>query len=431
MFGKKNKDNKQIKNEDEFGDMSMTVIPDVFHGGADPEVYHQKNVAPVEQRKPMSLKAEYEKPKELDTSVLPKAPQMVRPPVQKPVLTSMPKPGVASPVNKTITQPTKVRTKSGGNKLFIVIIILLACLIGGGVWYYINSTAKARQKQLAAQQAVITPPVFVPPVIPTPIVVPPVVPTIIETPPVPTKTPSLLPQPLTFPPIILTDTVDLDQDLLTDLEEEVFGTDSGEWDTDGDGYYDGQEVFNLYNPKGFAPIRLIDSGLVREYVNPSWKYRVYYPQSWEVGAVDVKSDQVIFSSITGDFVEIHAFEKDGGVSFADWFALEAGGEQFTELQNFENRFMQPGLKRRDSLVAYFPTENAVYVLVYHPSESVGATPFRHIMQMMYQSMRPGTGIVPELPPQTPLPSAPDFSVTLPGSNLPTTTQDLSESDTSS
>ncbi|MBT6819260.1 MAG: hypothetical protein HOA57_02680, partial [Candidatus Magasanikbacteria bacterium] len=82
---------------------------------------------------------------------------------------------------------------------------------------------------------------------------------------------------LEFPKLILVDTADIDNDALTDLEEELFNTDSGAFDTDGDGYYDGEEVNNLYNPTGLAPMRLVDAGLVQEYVNPTWQYRVYYP----------------------------------------------------------------------------------------------------------------------------------------------------------
>lgn len=44
---------------------------------------------------------------------------------------------------------------------------------------------------------------------------------------------------------------DTDQDGLTDREEvKVYGTDSLKADTDGDGYPDGQEVKNGFNPKG-------------------------------------------------------------------------------------------------------------------------------------------------------------------------------------
>ena len=45
-------------------------------------------------------------------------------------------------------------------------------------------------------------------------------------------------------------TKDSDNDSLTDFMEEIYGTDKNNPDTDGDGYLDGQEVQNGYNPKG-------------------------------------------------------------------------------------------------------------------------------------------------------------------------------------
>ena len=44
--------------------------------------------------------------------------------------------------------------------------------------------------------------------------------------------------------------VDTDGDLLTDEREKELGTDPNNPDTDGDGYLDGPEVANGYNPLG-------------------------------------------------------------------------------------------------------------------------------------------------------------------------------------
>jgi hypothetical protein len=43
---------------------------------------------------------------------------------------------------------------------------------------------------------------------------------------------------------------DFDQDGLNAADESQYGTDPNEEDTDGDGYLDGQEVYNGYNPLG-------------------------------------------------------------------------------------------------------------------------------------------------------------------------------------
>lgn len=213
--------------------------------------------------------------------------------------------------------------------------------------------------------------------------------------------PSLISNFLEFPPINLGSTADIDLDQLTDIEEEMYGIDSGTWDTDEDGYYDGQEVTNLYNPRGSAPVKLIDSGLVLEYVNPFSQYRIYYPLNWQRGSVDSEDRQVLFSTATGEFVEVRVFEKTPGTTFASWFQTNAPGEQFNLLSAFTNRFAVEGWKRNDGLVVYFDTTSFVFVLLYHQSDNRAPIPYRSTTEMMYQSFRP-TATNRAIPDQVPL-----------------------------
>lgn len=210
---------------------------------------------------------------------------------------------------------------------------------------------------------------------------------------------------INFPRVVFTNSVDLDSDSLTDIEEEIFGTDSGNSDTDEDGYYDGQEINNLYNPKGVAPVKLIDSGLIAEYTNPTWQYRIYYSINWQVGEVDDKYQQVLFSNISGDYIEVLVFQKDDNESFNDWFANKAVGQKITDLQNFKNRFQEEGQKRQDNLVNYFMRGNNIYIIIYHPANENGFVSYRQVVQMMVQSFRPNKTVV-TIPEQTILPAEP-------------------------
>lgn len=211
-------------------------------------------------------------------------------------------------------------------------------------------------------------------------------------------------QPIDFPKSILGNSVDSDSDSLTDQEELVFVTDPEKWDTDGDGYYDGQEVLNLYNPKGLAPVKIIDSGLVREYVNPNWQYRLYYPATWIIGAVDKESRQVLFNSASGDYVEILAYEMQAGETFPLWFGRKAQGQNYTDLTNFINRFQESGFARKDGLVYYFVNDNRVFVLLYH-SIATDSIAYRNMINMIAQNFRPEkTSVV--IPEQTVLPRVP-------------------------
>ncbi|HAZ29087.1 MAG TPA: hypothetical protein DCY48_04950 [Candidatus Magasanikbacteria bacterium] len=201
----------------------------------------------------------------------------------------------------------------------------------------------------------------------------------------PTSSASLIT--LIFPDFYFTGSDDVDDDGLTDIEEEIFGTDSGSWDTDGDGYYDGQEVYNLYNPKGLAPRKLIDSGLILEYINPQWQYRVYYPGTWGVGAVDPQASQVLFSDLSGDYIALYTIEKKAEESFSAWFGAHASDQLYSDLSSVVNRFEEDLFVRKDGMVAYAALEARVFIIIYHPAQTPNIF-FRQVMQMMIQSFRP-------------------------------------------
>jgi hypothetical protein len=361
MFGKKKKTKNDDEQKDSSQEVSVNTIPDVFYGGKDPEIYHakkQKNKQ-SKQKELVSKKKEEQKK------------QIVRPQVH----------------TGQITKPTvKQKKVSSGGTLKKVFIIIIGCLIvlGAISAYYFRDVLFSSTKTAPVETAVPLPVVTVPDVsvvVPTVEVSTSTVEIVLEP---PTSTPI---QAIIFPNNIFLSSSDIDADELTDVEEEIFKTDSGTWDTDLDGYYDGQEIFNLYNPTGTAPEKIIDSGLVREYVNPKWQYRVYYPAPWKVDAVDDAANQVLISTITGEYIEIHAFQKNQGQSFISWFAKNATGQQYSDLTKHTNRFQVEQLQRKDGLVGYVDTDNIVFVLVYHLGVEKQIL-YPNVMRLMFQSFRP-------------------------------------------
>jgi len=356
MFGKK----KNFASAASESGVNITAIPDVFYGGKDPAVY------PSNGRAKASAGARG--------------------------------PGGFLPWKKIV---------------FISAPFFVAA-VGGISWYYIRQARPAPVQrevtnQTATGETAPLPSVEVPT---TDAVVSDQLPVVTTTaavtaPPLPSlaATPSVQAEStLSFPAIFLSDSPDADVDGLTDAEEEIFGTDSGVWDTDSDGYYDGQELLNLYNPKGTSPVKLVDSGFVKEYVNPRSGYRLYYPSAWEVGTVEDDA-RVLFNSITGDFIEARVFHMDAAQPFSDWFAATAPGEIFANLIPVTNRFQTEGYRRKDDLAAYFPGDKSVIVIVYHPTANSEAIPFRHVVALMTASFRFGSA-VPSLPEQAVLPNAP-------------------------
>lgn len=351
----------KIQQPGEQSSARIHVMPGEFFGGKDPVIEYKKQpVVVVEKALP---------------------PLIVPPIVEK-------KSEYVPPANPPkSSQPGGKRWKIIGASLALLVVI-------AGVSAYYMWQAGYFKPSLP-----LTPP---PPVFES--LPPPLIVETTTTPPLvesPTTTIDITSLPIDFPTIMPRDSADVDADSLTDAEEESFGTDSGAYDSDQDGYFDGLEVFNLYNPGGQAPMLLIDSGAVAEYVNGTHRYRLYYPVNWNIAAVDPAGDQTLISAITGDFIEIRAVKKNQDEQFIDWFARLAPGQSFTDLTTSTNRFLIPVWKRADDAVAYVESATHVFVILYHPFET-SATPFRHIMQMISQSFRPSqTSVQVPLQPVTP------------------------------
>ncbi len=267
------------------------------------------------------------------------------------------------------------------NKKYVIIFgvgLFVAIAAGASVYYYFQLKSKSVQ------------PSPKPPVISmittTPVVIAPIPAT--TSIPIATTTPAAPSIPaavaLEFPSSLLGESADLDKDNITDVAEEIFSTDPSKPDTDEDSYNDGHEVFYLYNPAGVEPMKLIASGMVKEYKNFVQGYSVYYPNNWAVGVVDEESRDVLFSTITGENIEIRAFDMALNETFADWFSRLAPNEKYGELQDFASRFFSSGKTRGDGLVYYFVDKNRVYAMVYHTTDS-NTVNYKSVMLMMARS----------------------------------------------
>jgi len=364
MFGfGKNKKNK--KEQQDLG-VQMHTIPDVFYGGNDPVIYHSEG---VEQK---DIKKGKKKKKHAPKSSVPHH-------------------------NSTqwFSAHKRIVVWIGGALVLTAVTVLAS-------WYYINEAKK--QVVPASVQTPEQPTQNVTIQIPEPVEI-----AVITTSTLDATTSEDIASvkaidPVSFPKILLINSEDTDADQLTNEEELLFNTNPDVWDTDNDGYYDGQEIVNLYNASGFAPVKLIDSGVVKEYVSPSWQYRIYYPQQWQIGTVDTDGRQVLASTLSGDFVEFRVFDRVPGQTFQDWFAANIEGETFQDIQTITNRFKEQVFLRRDGLVAYVLAPTHVTVLIYHPGIT-GAVPYRTVMRMMIESFRPTANTI-DLPTQQALPTPP-------------------------
>jgi hypothetical protein len=326
--------------------LRIATIPDDFYGGKNPAIYE-----------PTSKKTQVPPPKEV--------------------------PSPTTEDVEVITEPSPKKT------VWIIIgVISFILFVLGVTAYYLHDGGILFAPSSEPEPVVSVPePIIVPEPEPDPVIEPEIEPEpeiVIPT--------SSLDIPIAFPALNTSQGPDLDSDSLTDAEELIIGTDPGMWDTDEDGYYDGLEVMNLYNPLGFAPVRIIDSAsIVQEYINPVFGYRIYYPQAWNAGAVDTSGREILFSAISGDYIALYTRPMEPGETFQEWFTRNAPSERITNIAGFENRFTVPGFRRSDGLVAYFGVNEIVYTIVYYPIANVPVQ-YRQIMDMMVQSFRPDTAV---------------------------------------
>ncbi|OGH88737.1 MAG: hypothetical protein A3J93_01415 [Candidatus Magasanikbacteria bacterium RIFOXYC2_FULL_42_28] len=266
--------------------------------------------------------------------------------------------------------------------IFVGLGVLLVVFAAGASAYYLIPYFSKPPVVAVVPAPVVTAPEPLPVVVePLPVVVAPM--------PEPEPAPVLTEVAMEFPSVLLADSADYDNDDITDAAEELFLTDVGVSDSDNDKYPDGHEIYHLYNPSGKAPVRIIDSGLVTEYANPVFGYKLYYPKNWAVASIDSNHRDVLFSTLTGENIEVRVFDLASGQTLSDWMAVNAPSERLDNLTDFTTAFKLNGKQRSDYLVYYFADGPRLYVLVYHTTDS-NTVNYRIVAKMMARSFQLGT-----------------------------------------
>lgn len=168
-----------------------------------------------------------------------------------------------------------------------------------------------------------------------------------------------------FPPIMPTTlgtAQDTDSDYLTDIEENFYQTDPNKSDTDGDGYLDGVEVRNLYNPLA-AESKLNETELIKTFTNNNYLYNVYYLEDWVASPLSSDYKEVMFSSSLGEFVNILIQDNPLGLSSVDWYKqyvnVDASALETLEISGLA------AVKSLDGLNAYLAVGSKIYIISYN------------------------------------------------------------------
>ncbi len=193
----------------------------------------------------------------------------------------------------------------------------------------------------------------------------------------PTSTVESSPSP---PSLIKDEDIDVDNDLLTVEEEVLFGTDPNNSDTDNDGFPDGLEVANLFDPRFGDGARLFDSNRVKYYISNDFNFKLLIPNPWSVEEKN-RLSQVIFKPTKGnDFIEVLVEENTQNFpDITSWYKsifpeAEEDSIKYVKSQNIE------GIESPDGFTTYFLTDRYVYTITYSPD-------FRAMDNMYYSVYR--------------------------------------------
>lgn len=281
-----------------------------------------------------------------------------------------------------LSQPTFFKTP----KFIIIAGIVVFVLIISGVTYYYIRQANITRQQLAPKPAPV-----VQPVPPPPLPVEAATSTEEIAPPVATSTPIQPPFSIIFPFKNYTKTIDTDNDGLTDEEEKIYNTDPTLPDTDSDGFLDTLEIQNLYNPIGFKPVRLFDSGKVKIYQNSTFNYSIFYPGDWIAQSLDSNNKDVMFTAATGEFVEVLVEDNPLKMTAEAWYLGQSPGVDASQLEHFATKEKLEGVKSPDGLVAYLSFEDKIFAINYNIGLKTEVN-FLETLDMMVNSFRPQGGM---------------------------------------
>ena len=175
---------------------------------------------------------------------------------------------------------------------------------------------------------------------------------------------------------------DTDEDGLTDSEEAVYQTNVNVKDTDGDGYYDGAEVASGFDPAKGGGAKLADSTAMKTYSNSGAGYSAPYPAGWAAGAAGEGGSDVMFTSTTGEFIQISVQENVNRMPVLDWYLAQSPSIDQTKVNtaviNGKSAVLSP-----DNLNIYIGDGSRIIVATYNPGTktqiSFGST-FKYIYQ---------------------------------------------------
>jgi len=161
---------------------------------------------------------------------------------------------------------------------------------------------------------------------------------------------------------------DIDGDSLSAAEEILYGTDSVNRDSDGDGFADGSEILNGYDPRQ-AGKNLADSTLFSTYTKSG--YSIIYPSRWRLRELAGVETEAIFQSTSGEFVEVLILANPNKLTLSQWYQQQFPEQSLRELTAVKINGLD-GFLSADQLNYYLadPQDSSqVYLITYNVGNS--------------------------------------------------------------
>ncbi len=157
--------------------------------------------------------------------------------------------------------------------------------------------------------------------------------------------------------------LDSDGDGLTDIEENIWATNSSSVDSDSDTHKDREELMSFYDPSQ-PKKRLLEGKTASVYKNPTYFYSVIYPSVFTVRALPPDNQQIIFSDPNGAFFTVAVEENPASLSTYAWYQVKNPTISTTNFRSFlVDNF--PALQTPDGLITYVAVGSKVFVISYN------------------------------------------------------------------
>ncbi len=197
----------------------------------------------------------------------------------------------------------------------------------------------------------------------------------------------------------LPSSTDSDSDGLTDVEEQVYGTNANNPDTDGDGFIDGMrklangsyegESYNGYCPTKPGSVRLDDAtcAAVRTYTNTTFNYAMWVPKNWLVQPTTTDEKTVIITPdiATSEFFQVSVLDNPSQLTAKNYYLSLNPGVDPTVVKDATTNGLD-GVMSLDQTTVYLVKGTKIYVLTYN-TDSLTKVNFRTTFTIMYRSFR--------------------------------------------